>query len=266
MTGVDYDAKWNLPSAAARASALRLKRLPVMSRTRVKICGIHTARRRHCRGAGRADALGFNFWPGTSRMIAADAARAIADALPPYVTIVGLFVDPAPDHVRATLAALPLDLLQFHGSETADFCRAFGRPYIKAIAVGDKATRVDLLECAGTYPDARGLLFDAPPSGGVPGGTGHVFDWDMLPKDLPQPLVLSGGLNAANVGDAIRRDAARGGRCLGGVEVAEGADPGLKDHRAVAFIEGFAMQMAISPITCPRAWAFRSPAESSSPD
>ena len=121
------------------------------------------------------------------------------------MTVVGLFVDPTPDHVHAILAALPLDLLQFHGHEAPDFCRAFGRPYIKAVPVGENATRVDLLECVARYPDARGLLFDAPPSGGLPGGTGRTFDWDALPKDLARPIVLSGGLDADNVGDAIRR-------------------------------------------------------------
>jgi len=212
-----------------------------MCRTRVKICGITRIADGVAAAHAGADAIGFVFWQGTPRVIAADAARAIADALPPFVTIVGLFVDPAPEHVRATLAALPLDLLQFHGAETADFCRAFGRPYIKAIAVGSEATRVDLLECARVYSDARGLLFDAPPSGGIPGGTGHAFDWDMLPKQLPLPLVLSGGLTAVNVGDAIRRVRPCAVDVSSGVEVIgpEGKPiRGLKDpSRIAAFIE-----------------------------
>ena len=176
-----------------------------MQRTRVKICGITRPADGLAAARAGADAIGIVFWPGSPRVVAADVARAISDALPPFVTVVGLFVDPTPDDVRATMAALPLDLLQFHGRETAEFCRAFGRPYVKAVPVGDNATHVDLLEYAARYPDAGGLLFDAPPLGGLPGGTGRTFDWNVLPKNLPRPLVLSGGLTEANVGDAIRR-------------------------------------------------------------
>ena len=176
-----------------------------MRRTRVKICGITCRADGLAAARAGADAIGLVFWPGSPRVVAAAVARSIAAALPPFVTVVGLFVDPTSDEVRATLAALPLDLLQFHGRETAEFCRAFGRPYVKAVPVSGEATHGDLLEYAARYPDAGGLLFDAPPSEGLPGGTGRTFDWEMLPKDLPQPLVLSGGLTAANVGDAIRR-------------------------------------------------------------
>ena len=89
--------------------------------------------------------------------------------------MVGLFVDPTPDDVRAVLAAVPLDLLQFHGREPAELCRAFGRPYLKAIPVAQGATGVGLLEYAARYADAAGLLFDAPPAGGLPGGTGQTL-------------------------------------------------------------------------------------------
>ena len=212
-----------------------------MRRTRVKICGITRGVDGLAAARAGADAIGFVFWPGSPRVVAADAARSISDALPPFVSVVGLFVDPMPDEVRATLAALPLDLLQFHGGETPEFCRAFGRPYIKAVPVGDNVTRRDLLEYAARYADARGLLFDAPPSGGLPGGTGRTFDWDRLPKDLPQPLVLSGGLTAANVADAIRRmrpwavDVSSGVEMIGsdGKPVRGSKDP----SRMVAFIE-----------------------------
>ena len=212
-----------------------------MRRTRVKICGITRLADGLAAARAGADAIGFVFWRGSPRVVAVDAARAISDALPPFVTVVGLFVDPTPDEIRATLAGLPLDLLQFHGRETAEFCRAFGRPYVKAVPVGDNATRVDLLEFAARYPDAGGLLFDAPPSGGLPGGTGRMFDWDVLPKDLPLPLVLSGGLTAANVGDAIRRmrpwavDVSSGVEMIGpdGEPVRGNKDP----SRIVAFIE-----------------------------
>ena len=212
-----------------------------MTRTRVKICGITRIEDGVAAAHAGADAIGFVFWPGSPRAVAVERARVIAAALPPFVTIVGLFVDPAAEHVRATLEALPLDLLQFHGGEDPEFCRAFGRPYIKAVPVLAKAARIDLLEYAARYPDARGLLFDAPPSDGLPGGTGQTFDWDELPRDLPRPLVLSGGLTAGNVGGAIRRLRPWAVDVSSGVE-AIGADGrpvrGSKDPaRVVAFIE-----------------------------
>lgn len=212
-----------------------------MRRTRVKICGITRLADGLAAAAAGADAIGFVFWSGTPRAVAADAARAIAAALPPFVTIVGLFVDPAPEHVRATLAAVPVDLLQFHGAEPPELCRAFGRPYLKAVPVVAGGTQAGLLEYAARYPDACGLLFDAPPADGLPGGTGRTFDWDALPAKLPRPLVLSGGLTTANVGGAIRRVRPWAVDVSSGVE-AIGPDGrpvrGVKDPaRIAAFIE-----------------------------
>jgi len=212
-----------------------------MPRTRVKICGITRVEDALAAARAGADAIGFVLWPGSPRMVAFERAREIAATLPPFVTVVGLFVDPAPDYVRAALAAVPLDLLQFHGAEPVELCRSFGRPYLKAVPVGANATEVDLLEYATRYPDACGVLFDAPASGGLPGGTGQTFDWQRLPRNLPRPLVLSGGLNAGNVGDAIRRMRPWAVDVSSGVE-AIGADGrtirGSKDPaRIAAFIE-----------------------------
>ena len=137
-----------------------------MRRTRVKICGITRLADGLAAAREGADAIGFVFWTGTPRRIAADAARAIALALPPYVTTVGLFVDPDPAEVRATLATVPLDLLQFHGNEPPELCRGFARPYVKAVPVGPRVAKDGLLEYAARYPDAAGWLFDAPPSEG----------------------------------------------------------------------------------------------------
>jgi phosphoribosylanthranilate isomerase len=176
-----------------------------MARTRVKICGITRLADGVAAAREGADAIGFVFWAGTPRRIAASAAQAIARALPPYVSTVGLFVDPDPAEVRAVLAAMPLDLLQFHGNEPPELCRSFGRPYVKAVPVGDQAARDGLLEYAARYNDAAAWLFDAPPSGGLPGGTGRTFDWGALPGGLERPVVLSGGLNAGNVGAAVQR-------------------------------------------------------------
>ena len=176
-----------------------------MSRTRVKICGITRIEDALAATRAGADAIGLVLWPGSPRNVSVEKARALAAAVPPFVSIVGLFVDPDPEHLQRALASVPLDFLQFHGAEPPDFCRSFGRRYLKAVPVDGKATEVDLLEYAARYPDACGLLFDAPPSGGLPGGTGQTFDWDALPRHLARPLILSGGLGAANVGEAIRR-------------------------------------------------------------
>jgi phosphoribosylanthranilate isomerase len=127
------------------------------------------------------------------------AAADIAAALPPFVTTVALFVDAAPADIEAVLKAVPVDLLQFHGDETPEACRRYGKPYLKAIRV---RPGVDLLECADAYHDARALLCDAY-SPAAPGGTGERFDWSLLPARLGKPLVLSGGLDATNVAAAI---------------------------------------------------------------
>ena len=212
-----------------------------MSRTRVKICGITRLADGLAAAHAGADAIGFVFWPGSPRCIAAGEARAIAAALPPYVTTVGLFVDPEPEVVRATLTTVALDVLQFHGHEPSELCRAFARPYVKAVAVGERATVAGLLEYAARYSDAAGWLFDAPPSGGLPGGTGRTFDWNALPRDLARPLVLSGGLNAGNVGAAIRQLRPWAVDVSSGVEAIDGAGKpvkGIKDpERIRAFIE-----------------------------
>ena len=212
-----------------------------MARTRVKICGITRAADALAAAQAGADAIGFNFWPGTPRRIDVGEARAIAAAMPPFVMIVGLFVDPQPEAVRRVLAEVPLDLLQFHGHEPPELCRAYGRPYIKAVPVPDGSARSGLLEYAARYPDAAGLLFDAPPSGGLPGGTGRTFDWDALPRESPRPLVLSGGLTVANVAGAIRTVRPWAVDVSSGVE-AIGPDgkpaKGIKDpERIRAFIE-----------------------------
>jgi phosphoribosylanthranilate isomerase len=206
--------------------------------TRIKICGITRIEDGLAAARAGADAIGLNFWRGTQRHVSHAQARAIAIAMPPFISIVGLFVDPSEDEVRAALSAVPLDALQFHGHEPATFCRQFARPYLKTIAVSDSA---DLLESASLYGDAAGLLFDAPPLSGRPGGTGRTFDWSRLPASLPRPLVLSGGLNPGNVAQAIRRvrpwavDVSSGVEAIG----ADGAPlAGIKDAgRIAAFVE-----------------------------
>jgi len=206
--------------------------------TRIKICGITRIEDGLAAARAGADAIGLVFWPGTPRVVQAAQAQAIVHAMPPFVSIVGLFVDPTAEEVNAVLETVPLDLLQFHGREPPGLCRAFGRSYLKAIAVDATG---DLLESVSLYGDAAGLLFDAPPTSGMPGGTGRTFDWSRLPASLPRPLVLSGGLNAANVAGAIRLVRPWAVDVSSGVE-ASGPDgrprAGIKDAAKIAaFVE-----------------------------
>lgn len=174
-------------------------------RTRVKICGITRVEDGVAAAQAGADAIGLVFWPGSPRCVALERARAIAASLPAFVTVVGLFVDPEPETVRAALASVPLDALQFHGAEDPALCASFGRPYIKAVPVRPE---IDLLQYVARYPAALGWLFDAFQPGGMPGGTGTTFDWSRLRAQLDDAVsrraILSGGLGPHNVAAAIR--------------------------------------------------------------
>ncbi|UXY13736.1 phosphoribosylanthranilate isomerase [Chitiniphilus purpureus] len=197
---------------------------------RIKICGLRDAKTAAAAARLGADAIGLVFYPPSPRNVDAVVARAICGALPPFVTSVGLFVDADPALVRAVLDQVPLDLLQFHGDEAPDYCRAFGRPYMKAVRVKHD---VNLLEYAARYADARGLLVDAFVDG-VPGGTGAAFDWRLLPPGLPLPLVLSGGLDPDNVAAAVAQVRPWAVDVSSGVE----ARRGVKDlARIAAFIQ-----------------------------
>ena len=199
-------------------------------RTRVKICGITRVADALAASNAGADAIGLNFWSGTPRFVEVGRAREIADALPAFVTKVALFVDPDASYVRAILDAVPVDTLQFHGTEDPALCRSFGRPYLKAVRVKHD---VNLLEYAARYADARGLLVDAYVPG-VPGGTGEAFDWSLLPADLPLPLILSGGLGPHNAAEAARTVRPWALDVSSGVE----SGRGIKDlNKIAAFIQ-----------------------------
>ena len=212
-------------------------------RTRIKICGLTRVDDGLAAANAGADAVGLVFWPGTPRVVDVRRAREIADALPPFVSRVALFVDPLPSDVHAILGAVPIDVLQFHGDESPQLCRAFAKPYIKAVHMKADA---DLLEYASLFGDASGLLLDTFRPGEMPGGTGHSFDWSRLTADLRtrigKPVVLSGGLDPENVAEAIRIVQPWAVDVSSGVEE-RGADgsvrKGLKDAaRIAAFIEG----------------------------
>ncbi|MFC7421820.1 phosphoribosylanthranilate isomerase [Iodobacter arcticus] len=170
-------------------------------KTRIKICGLRDPEMAKLTAKAGADAIGLVFYPPSPRHVEIAMAEQIVAALPAFVSSVGLFVNADAAFVRSVLAKVPLDLLQFHGDETPEYCRQFGRPYLKALRVRPD---LNLVEYAQRFVDAlcKGILVDAFVEG-VPGGTGEAFDWDLLPKDLPLPLVLSGGLHSDNVYEAI---------------------------------------------------------------
>lgn len=196
-----------------------------MSRTRIKICGITRSVDLLAAVAAGADALGFVFYPPSPRFVAIDAAARLCREVPPFVSRVGLFVNADPAVVRETLTAVPLELLQFHGDEDAAYCEQFGKPYIKAARV---RPGLDLVEFARTFPSARGILLDAYVEGY--GGAGQTFDWSLIPRQLPLPMVLSGGLTPANVGEAVLNLKPSAVDVSSGVEVAKG----IKDDGKIA--------------------------------
>jgi len=198
---------------------------------RVKICGITREDDAIAAVGLGAHALGFVFYERSPRWITPAAARDIIRRLPPFVTAVGLFVNADEGFVRSVLAEVPLQLLQFHGDETAAECERFGMPYLRAVRMRQET---DLLQYAHQFPAAQGLLLDAHVEG-VPGGTGQRFDWQWIPEKLPVPIVLSGGLNPDNVAEAVRRVKPWAVDVSSGVELSKG----LKDHAKMkAFFDG----------------------------
>ena len=165
-----------------------------MTRTRIKICGFTREADVANAVAAGADALGFNLWPGSARHVTLARAVELVRQLPPFVTPVLLLVNTAPAEVQAATEQLPQALLQFHGDETPAQCRAAGRPWMRAARM---APGFDLLDFAAQFAGAQAVLLDAHVPGY--GGAGKVFDWSLSPRGLPLPVVLSGGLNAANV-------------------------------------------------------------------
>jgi len=193
-------------------------------RTRTKICGI--TRLEDAKASVRAgcDALGFVFYKESPRYIALDAFKVIARELPPFVTKVGLFVNADPAEIEEAIRSGLVNVLQFHGDETPDFCRQFKFPYIKAVAV---SSSVDLLQYAKDFYDAEALLLDASHEH-LKGGTGQTFDWNLIPHSLSKPIVLAGGLNVDNVKEAINQVKPYAVDISGGVEDSKGIKNSLK--------------------------------------
>ena len=192
---------------------------------RIKICGLTREEDVDAAVAAGADAIGFVFYPPSPRYVTPPRAAELAKRIPPFIDVVGLFVNESPELVRAACEAAPINILQFHGDEDAAYCRQFARPYLRAARV---RPGLDLVEFARSFPDARWLLLDAFVDGY--GGGGHVFDWTLIPPNLSGFLVLSGGLTAINVGDAIERVRPVAVDVSSGVEKSKG----VKDHSKIA--------------------------------
>jgi len=193
-------------------------------RTRIKICGLTREADLDAAVDAGADAVGFVFYAKSPRHIGIERAAQLARRLPAFVTPVGLFVNATPADIVQAAEAIPQLLLQFHGDETPADCAAAGRPYLRAARM---ANGFDLLNFAAQYPGAQAVLLDAHVEGY--GGGGKVFDWSLIPRDVPHPLVLSGGLHAQNVIDGILQVRPWAVDVSSGVEAAKG----IKDPAAI---------------------------------
>jgi len=205
---------------------------------KVKICGITNAGDAQVAVQAGADLIGLVFYENSPRYVMPDAAAAISRAIPPYVLRVGLFVNPNPDLVRDVIARCGLQMLQFHGDETPEFCRQFGLMTMKALRVKGPET----LDQLRPY-DTDAWLLDAHVTGKL-GGTGQTFDWRLAARasQMGKPLFLAGGLTPENVAEAVQVARPYGVDVSGGVE----AKPGRKDPQKVrAFITAVRQSTAL---------------------
>lgn len=200
-----------------------------MPRTRVKICGLTRAEdAKHAVLAG-VDAVGLVFFPGSPRHVTLELARQVVAEVPAFVTVVALFVDATAETVRETVSSVRVDLLQFHGEETPEYCGQFGKPWIKAVRM---RPGLDLVEMAQRYAMSEGILLDAwDPD--AQGGTGLTFDWGKIPREMAERIILAGGLSPSNVGQALEAVGPYAVDASSGVEAAKG----IKDaSKMVAFL------------------------------
>ena len=189
-----------------------------MYRTRIKICGITNLQDAKVAIDEGVDAIGLVFCENSPRYINISRAKEIVENTTPFVNCVGLFVDAEKEYINNVLKEVALDTLQFHGQESEQACALYNKPYIKVIRMNEN---INLSEEAEKYFSAHALLLDTYIEG-LPGGTGIVFDWDLIPKDIAKPIILAGGLNASNVKDAIKKISPYAVDVSGGVETEKG--------------------------------------------
>ena len=195
-------------------------------RVRAKICGITRVEDALSSVEQGADAIGLVFYDQSPRNVSIKQAVEIAGNVPAFVSVVGLFVNAEPSFINEVISNVKIDLLQFHGDESPEECASYSLPFIKAIRV---KSDTNLVQYAIDYSTAKALLLDAYTEG-VAGGTGHVFDWNLIPKQLAKPIILAGGLKADNVAQAIQQVMPYAVDVSGGVE----ASKGIKDAAKIA--------------------------------
>jgi len=189
-----------------------------MYRTRIKICGITNLQDAKVVIDEGVDAIGLVFCENSPRYINISRAKEIVENTTPFVNCVGLFVDAEKEYINNVLKEVALDTLQFHGQEYEQACALYNKPYIKAIRMNEE---INLLEEVKEYFSAKALLLDTYVEG-ILGGTGKVFDWNMIPRNLEKPIILAGGLNVDNVKDAINKVNPYAVDVSGGVEIEQG--------------------------------------------
>ena len=200
--------------------------------TKVKFCGITNLQDAISAAELGADALGFVFYPKSPRFISPKNAKEIIKKLPPFISMVGLFVNQSKSEVEEVIKDCPLNLLQFHGDENESFCKQYNLPYIKAITM---KSDVDLLKCIQEYNSAKALLLDTF-SKVARGGSGEVFDWKMIPPNTLKPIIVAGGLTPENVQTLLEVISPYGVDVSSGIEI----NKGLKDYKLMKkFILGF---------------------------
>ena len=196
------------------------------NRTRVKICGITNVKDAISAVNAGADAIGLVFYAPSPRFVTIEQAQQIVAAMPPFVSVVALFVNALPRRIKTVLAQVRIDIVQFHGDETRGDCEQIKLPYYKAIRV--KAD-TNLLQYEAEFSSAKALLLDTH-SDAAFGGTGQVFDWGLIPQNLTKPVILAGGLTAENVALGIKQVRPYAVDVSGGVEQSKG----VKDVAKIA--------------------------------
>ena len=214
----------------------------MISRTRIKICGLTRPEDLHAAVEAGADAIGLVFYEKSPRYIPAESAAQLVAGLPAYVAAVGLFVNASLEEVTAVVKSVPISLLQFHGDETLEQCvsiaEAVHRPFVRAMRIGPKSTGADLLKYEQQYRAASklfaGLLLDAFVEGY--GGGGKVFDWSLIPKELAPRVVLSGGLSVQNATEAVLQVRPYAVDISSGVEQSKGIKDSAKIRAFIAAV------------------------------